>query len=75
MKILVINGPNLNLTGRREPEVYGATTFEHYLGQLRAAHPEIPFVGVEPALKPAAARSRSGVVAVLATAGTFSGRH
>ena len=42
---------------------------------LRAAHPDIPFVGVEPALKPAAARSRSGVVAVLATAGTFSGRH
>ena len=42
---------------------------------LRAAHHDIPFVGVEPALKPAAARSRSGVVAVLATAGTFSGRH
>lgn len=42
---------------------------------LRATHPDIPFVGVEPALKPAAARSRSGVVAVLATAGTFSGRH
>ena len=42
---------------------------------LRAAHPETPFVGVEPALKPAAARSRTGVVAVLATAGTFRGRH
>ena len=42
---------------------------------LRAAHPDIPFVGVEPALKPAAARSRSGVIAVLATAGTFRGRH
>ena len=42
---------------------------------LRAAHPDIPFVGVEPALKPAAAKSRTGVVAVLATAGTFRGRH
>ena len=42
---------------------------------LRAAHPEIPFVGVEPAVKPAAAKSQTGVVAVLATAGTFRGRH
>ena len=42
---------------------------------LRMAHPDIPFVGVEPALKPAAAKSKTGVVAVLATAGTFRGRH
>ena len=42
---------------------------------LRAAHPDVPFVGVEPALKPAAARSKSGVVGVLATAGTFKGGH
>lgn len=41
---------------------------------LRARHPEIPFIGIEPALKPAALRSKSGVVGVLATAGTFSGR-
>ena len=41
---------------------------------LRAHHPEIPFVGIEPALKPAAMRSKSGVVGVLATAGTFNGR-
>ena len=40
-KIAIINGPNLNLTGRREPEVYGATTFEQYLDQLRNAHPEV----------------------------------
>ncbi len=40
-KIAIINGPNLNLTGRREPEVYGATTFEQYLHQLRTAHPEV----------------------------------
>ena len=41
---------------------------------LRANHPEVPFVGLEPAVKPAALRSRSGVVAVLATQGTFGGR-
>ncbi len=39
--IAIINGPNLNLTGRREPEVYGSTTFEQCLDQLRAAHPDV----------------------------------
>ena len=41
---------------------------------LRRKRPEIPFVGVGPAVKPAARRSKTGVVAVLATAGTFRGR-
>ena len=41
---------------------------------LRAKYPGVPFVGIEPAVKPAALRSKSGVIAVLATAGTFSGR-
>lgn len=41
---------------------------------LRRKYPDIPFVGVEPAVKPAARRSKTGVVAVLATAGTFRGR-
>ena len=41
---------------------------------LRAKHPEVPFVGLEPAVKPAALRSKTGVVGVLATAGTFHGR-
>lgn len=40
-KIEIINGPNLNLTGRREPEVYGATTMEQYLEQLRRAFPDV----------------------------------
>jgi len=41
---------------------------------LRAKYPQVPFVGLEPALKPAALRSKSGIVGVLATAGTFHGR-
>ena len=34
MKIIIINGPNLNLLGKREPEVYGSTSFEEYLNTL-----------------------------------------
>lgn len=41
---------------------------------LRRKYPKVPFVGVEPAIKPAALRSKTGVVGVLATAGTFNGR-
>ena len=41
MKIEIINGPNLNLTGIREPEVYGSTTMEQYLTSLRRQFPEI----------------------------------
>jgi len=35
MKILIINGPNLNLLGKREPEVYGSTSFEDYFKTLK----------------------------------------
>lgn len=41
MKILIINGPNLNLLGTRETSIYGNITFEHYLKKLRASFPEI----------------------------------
>ncbi len=44
------------------------------IDDLRATWPDIPFVGMEPAVKPAVLRSRSGVVGVLATQGTFNGR-
>ena len=44
------------------------------LDDLRATFPALPFVGMEPAVKPAAAQTRSGKIGVLATAGTFESR-
>ncbi len=35
LKIIIINGPNLNLLGKREPEVYGTKTFEDYFSELK----------------------------------------
>ena len=43
MKIAIINGPNLNLLGTREPTVYGNQTFEEYLQGLVNDYPEIYF--------------------------------
>lgn len=41
MRILIINGPNLNLLGKREPEIYGADSFEAFLEKLRQAFPSV----------------------------------
>ncbi|MDX5477603.1 type II 3-dehydroquinate dehydratase [Fontibacter flavus] len=41
MKIIIINGPNLNLLGKREPEIYGSTSFEDFFVQLQSKFPEI----------------------------------
>lgn len=35
-KLIIINGPNLNLLGKREPEIYGSETFEVYLNSLKS---------------------------------------
>ena len=43
MKIAIINGPNLNLTGTRETDVYGSETFEHYFNKLRKRYETIDF--------------------------------
>lgn len=41
MKIIIINGPNLNLLGKREPHIYGTKTFEEYFEELQDAFPNI----------------------------------
>ncbi len=41
MKILILNGPNLNLLGTREPGVYGSESFDAYFEQLKARFPEV----------------------------------
>jgi 3-dehydroquinate dehydratase-2 len=43
MRIAIINGPNLNLLGKREPEVYGSTSFEAYLELLKNKYPQVQF--------------------------------
>ena len=41
MKLLIVNGPNLNLIGQREQEIYGEVTFESFLQSLKSIHEDI----------------------------------
>ena len=41
MKIQIVNGPNLNLLGVREPGIYGSESFESYLSKLREQYPDV----------------------------------
>lgn len=41
MKILIVNGPNLNLLGTREPGIYGSNSFDSYLPTLREQYPNV----------------------------------
>ena len=40
-KIIIINGPNLNLLGHREPSVYGSETFENFLSEMKAKYSKL----------------------------------
>lgn len=44
MKIIIVNGPNLNLLGKREPSVYGNQTFEDYFKELQSKYDQIDLV-------------------------------
>ncbi len=44
MRIIIINGPNLNLLGKREPEVYGASSFEDYFEELKTINKNMELV-------------------------------
>ena len=43
MKIQIINGPNINLLGKREPSVYGSRSFDDYLKELVERYPQVEF--------------------------------
>ena len=43
MKVQIINGPNINLLGKREPSVYGSRSFEDYLAELKERYPQVEF--------------------------------
>jgi len=41
MKFIIINGPNINLLGKREPEIYGSVTFEDFYTKLKVKYPNL----------------------------------
>lgn len=76
MKILIINGPNLNLLGTREPTVYGNQTFEEYLTELKAKFPSVQFdyfqSNVEGELINALHKAAKNVDGIILNAGAYT---
>ena len=44
MKIAIVNGPNLNLTGKREKDIYGSKSFEEFVADMKQGFPQIDFI-------------------------------
>lgn len=76
MKIAIINGPNLNLLGTREPDVYGSQTFEQYLEDLKKRFREVEFSyfqsNVEGELINAIQSAREGVDGIILNPGGYT---
>lgn len=76
MKILIINGANLNLLGHRQPEIYGRESFEDYLGALRARYSEhtVDYYqsNIEGELVDALHRAEGGYDGVILNAGGYT---
>jgi 3-dehydroquinate dehydratase-2 len=76
MKISIINGPNLNLTGKREPEIYGTQSLEGYFTVLAAAFPEVEFTffqsNIEGEIVDEIQRAGQGADGIVINAGAYS---
>lgn len=76
MKILILNGPNLNLQGRRDTGIYGTRTFGEYLDELQQRYPKVAFdyfqSNVEGELIDALQRAEGRVDGVVLNAGGYT---
>lgn len=76
MQITIINGPNLNLLGTRQPEIYGSKSFDEFIPELKNLFPEIEFSfyqsNVEGEIINIIQEKRSGCDAIIINAGGYS---
>lgn len=76
MKLLILNGPNLNLQGRRDTDVYGTETFDDLMRRLRARFPGTEFVcfqsNIEGELIDAVQRAEGACAGVVLNAGGYT---
>ena len=76
MKLLILNGPNLNLQGRRDPDVYGTETFDGLMDRLRGRFPETEFAyfqsNIEGELIDALHRAEGTYAGVVLNAGGYT---
>lgn len=76
MHLLILNGPNLNLLGRREPSVYGTETFAQYLEGLQQAIPDVQLIyrqsNIEGELVDALQQADGAVDGVILNAGGYT---